>query len=212
MTYMEAYYGVKKVFIAEVLAAISALAGIAAAVIEANAGQGTGKAATVLASFGGILLVLTVISYILSLVGLHQAAKDEPFFKTAFTISVLGLLCSLAGGVLSAIGYESAQSIAEFANQILQIMIIIYVIYGIISLAGKLKDRKLEQNGKRLVMLVTVLLFISIIISLMADMFSKKAGEMVVGAVGIVSALLLFVSYVLYLILLGRAVKTLGDK
>ena len=94
----------------------------------------------------------------------------------------------------------------------LQIMIIIYVIYGIISLAGKLKDRKLEQNGKRLVMLVTVLLFISIIISLMADMFSKKAGEMVVGAVGIVSALLLFVSYVLYLILLGRAVKTLGDK
>ncbi|MBQ1352988.1 MAG: hypothetical protein IIY39_03380, partial [Firmicutes bacterium] len=74
MTYMEAYYGVRKVFIAEVLAAISALAGIAAAVIEANTGQGTGKAATVLASFGGILLVLTVISYILSLVGLHQAA------------------------------------------------------------------------------------------------------------------------------------------
>ena len=43
-------------------------------------------------------------------------------------------------------------------------------------------------------------------------MSRKKAGEMVVGAVGIVSALLLFVSYVLYLILLGRAVKTLGDK
>ena len=40
----------------------------------------------------------------------------------------------------------------------------------------------------------------------MADMFSKKAGEMVVGAVGIVSALLLFVSYVMYLILLGIVV------
>ncbi|MBQ2677601.1 MAG: hypothetical protein IJF96_01650 [Firmicutes bacterium] len=212
MTYMEAYYGVKKVFIAQVLAAITALAGIAAAAIEANAGQGDGKAAEVLASFGGILLILTIVSYILSLIGLKQAARNEPFFRTAFTISLLGLVCSLGGGVLSAIGYESAQSIAEFANQMLQIMIIIYVIYGIISLAGKLKDEKLEQNGKRLVMLITVLLFISIIISLMADMFSKKAGEMVVGAVGIVSALLLFVSYVLYLILLGRAVKTLGEK
>ena len=212
MTYMEAYYGVKKVFIAQVLSAIIAAASIGAAVVAANAGQSDGKAAEVLASFGGILLILTIVAYVLSLLGLHQAGRDEPFFKTAFTISMMALLCSVAGGVLTAIGYESAKSIADFAVQILQIMIIIYVIYGIISLAGKLKDRKLEQNGKRLVMLVTVMLFISIVIDLMADIFSKKAGELVVGAIGIVAAIIIFVAYVLYLILLGKAVKTLGEK
>ena len=157
-------------------------------------------------------MLVTIVAYIINLVGLNQAGKDEPFFKTAFTISVITILASVASSVLTAMGFESAQSIAELVGELLQIMIIVYVIYGVMSLAGKLKDKKLEQRGKRLLMLIVVLLFSSILIRLMGDMASEKAGAVVVGAIGIVSAIIIFVSFVMYLMLLGRAVKILERK
>ena len=212
MTCKEAYYGVKKVFIAQVLATAAAAAAVGAAVFEANLSQTDGKGAALLEVFGGILLALTMISYIIYLIGLRQAGKEEPYFKTAFKVSMAALLCSVAGGVLSVLKIETARSIAELAVELLQILIIVYVIYGIVSLAGKLEDRKLEQRGKRLLMLVTVLLFISILIPLMGDISSEKAGALVVGAIGIVAAIAVLIAYVIYLLLLARAVKLLRSK
>ncbi|MBR6443996.1 MAG: hypothetical protein IKS63_01020 [Firmicutes bacterium] len=211
MTYSNAYEGSKKLIVAEILVLIVAVGGIAVQVMLAGGVQteiGTAKTA---ASIGTLCMIVTIVAYIVNLVGLNQAGKDEPFFKTAFAISLITVLVSVASSVLTAIGYESIQSIASLAGEILQIFIIIYVISGIVSLAQRMKDTKLEQTGKKMLPLIPALMFISILVRLVNDVFGK-GGETVAGAVNIGTAAITFAAGIIYLILLVKAAKALGRR
>ena len=101
MRFPNAYNGVKKIFSAEILhlvAVILMAVGLVTAVIAGVVGTAVGDAAELtegefVVTVGGIIGavsilavggILALIAFILQIVGVGQAMKDESYFKTAF--------------------------------------------------------------------------------------------------------------------------------
>ena len=111
MTFPNGYQGVKKLFTAEILQLICAgcliLTGIAFLIGAGAAAAGSGSGALTLDVFGMIFLIATIvlplIAYIISLVGLHQAAKDDENFRIAFIFAIIGLVLTVVAGIVNAI-------------------------------------------------------------------------------------------------------------
>ena len=217
MTYPNAYSGVKKLFTAQILSLIVVIlslitAGIAAggaAAIEDHAEAGL-VALGGSAILGVIVLVIGVIALIITLVGLHQAGKDEKCFKTAFIFAIIQLVAAFVKGF----GAEGSALYvgADFIADLAQIIMIIYVIYGVINLAKSLNDEKLAKRGKTLLTLIMILLIVALVISIVGNFVGgSETGAMIVGITGIVSAIIMLVAYIMYLTLLSRAMKTLKN-
>ena len=119
MTFPNAYHGVKKIFTAEILSIIAAFLALVTAVVaivaavSMAAGEEDAAAAAGLGTVGLIIAsgVLYIISYIMNLVGLHQAGKDEANFKTAFIIMIFTLILTVVTVIINTI--SSGNGIAD---------------------------------------------------------------------------------------------------
>ena len=216
MTYPNAYSGVKKVFTAQILILVGAILAFIVAVagamattdgtpseVAGGAAMGAAIGAGALASVTAILMF---IAFIINLVGLHQAGKDEHYFRTAFNLTIAGIAVAVIHAAVS----ETAASGVQIVSDLLRILVMIYVIYGIIEIAKAIGDEKLQKKGRTLLTFITVLMIISIVIRLVADIAGDHMADpalVAMGAIGIVSALIVVISYILYLSLLSRAVK-----
>ena len=216
MTYPNAYSGVKKVFTAQILILVGAILAFIVAVAGAMAttdgtpSEVAGGAAIGAGALASVTAILMFIAFIINLVGLHQAGKDGNNFKTAFRLAIAGIVVSVIQGILNAMGSETAASGVQIVSDLLSILVMIYVIYGIIDIAKRIGDEKLEKKGRTLLTFITVLMIISIVIRLVADIAGDHMADpalVAMGAIGIVSALIVVISYILYLSLLSRAVK-----
>lgn len=220
MTYPNAYSGVKKVFTAQILILVGAILAFIVAVagamattdgtpseVAGGAAMGAAIGAGALASVTAILMF---IAFIINLVGLHQAGKDEHYFRTAFNLTIAGIAVAVIQGIVNAAVSETAASGVQIVSDLLRILVMIYVIYGIIEIAKAIGDEKLQKKGRTLLTFITVLMIISIVIRLVADIAGDHMADpalVAMGAIGIVSALIVVISYILYLSLLSRAVK-----
>ncbi|MBR6444693.1 MAG: hypothetical protein IKS63_04625 [Firmicutes bacterium] len=215
MTYPNAYSGVKKIFLAQILILIAAVlsvvvagTGISEVQNSTSAQIGTGT----LVAAGGISIVIAVISivaFIINLVGLSQAGKDERNFKTAFILTIIGLIIAIVSGFASASGFAD---IFELAGKIINMLIIVFVIYGVVALATKLNDEKLVRKGKSLLVMITVLLLISVVMGVIGSIAGDHTGDgakIAIAAVALVASIAAIVAYIMYLTLLARAKKTL---
>ena len=105
MKFPNAENGVKKLFTAEILQIIAAVALAAAAVMglvtlanaaNENAGATLGfGAGTLVFSIGGA--VVSLIAFILTIVGLVKASKDDDGFKTALAFIILAVVATIVG-------------------------------------------------------------------------------------------------------------------
>ena len=105
MKFPNAANGVKKLFTAEILQIIAAVALAAAAIMSLvmlanaaneNAGATLGfGAGTLVFSIGGA--VVSLISFILTIVGLVKASKDDNGFKTALAFIILAVVATIVG-------------------------------------------------------------------------------------------------------------------
>lgn len=203
--YPNAFGGIKKVFNAEILSLIATiLLGLGSVFAAAGAATSTLGALT----FGGVFIVVGLVaflvSYIMNLVGLHQAAKDEPKFKTAFILSIVALILTLAGGAISSGAGETAQTIISIISSILKIAITVAIISGIMNLADRLNDPKLKEKGKNILILWVVIYVIALILQLV------KVPALTVG-LSVVSLVLIVVVYIFYLSYLSKATKMLEN-
>ena len=207
MTFPNALAGIKKIFTAEILAiAGTVLAGIGGVMLAAAAVTGNPVEAGFGAIFAAIGLVVIIVSYIMNLVGLYQAGKDErKYFRTAFILSIAALVLSIVGGIAQS---AAAKEMMVFGliTDIINIVVAVLVISGIMLLADKCLNEKVKKMGKNILIMWVIIYAIALVLKLIPSQTSAAA--VLAG----VSAILLIVVYIIYLVYLSRAIKMLKGK
>ena len=207
MTFPNALAGIKKIFTAEILAiAGTVLAGIGGVMLAAAAVIGNPVEAGFGAIFAAIGLVVIIVSYIMNLVGLYQAGKDErKYFRTAFILSIAALVLSIVGGIAQS---AAAKEMMVFGliTDIINIVVAVLVISGIMLLADKCLNEKVKKMGKNILIMWVIIYAIALVLKLIPSQTSAAA--VLAG----VSAILLIVVYIIYLVYLSRAIKMLKGK
>lgn len=206
MTFPNAYSGVKKIFTSQILVLIGAiLIGVAAvmggatAVSTTNGTMNIDVAVGTTAGAAGVALVgsvLIIVGYIINLVGLHQAGKDEKrYFKPAFIIAIVTLILAIVAGLFS--DNASLQSVVSLISRIAEMFVIIFTIAGIGELANKLNRPQIASFGNKVLILILVAQILAVIANMIGS-GNAAAGMSIAGSI------LAIVSYIAFLVYLSR--------
>ncbi len=237
MNYENAKKGIGQIFTAEILQLLAAIMTVVGAIITvvgvatvAAAGIGEfgatlggaseadltaiGNAATLagVGTIGGSVLtivgaIIAFIGFILYIVGVGNASKDEDGFKKAMLFLVLALVCSIVGSFTGGVANGVLAGILTILGAVFDLLSAIYVINGIISLANKTGNSKVEAKGRFTLKLILVILIMNIIVSLIGLFVNVSAIVVIAGVLNIIAAILSVVRYFVYLSLLSNAKK-----
>ena len=209
MTFPNAASGVKKLFIAEILQligtiliAIAAVAGLGAlgAAVDGSDSAAAGFGIGALIGGAGSAVVM-VIAFILSLVGLFQASKDEPtFIKYAFFISIAAIVLAVIQSFLSSSNPDIADVIGSVV-QIASLLIFLFTIIGVGVLAQKLGCNNIYALGNKLLWVIAIISIISLILNFLGG----TAGDVL----AIAGSILSIASYIIFLLYLSKASRML---
>jgi len=230
MKYPNAANGVKKIFTAEILALIGGVcAGLtllmSLLVVESaeNISQGNitdlstgsylagGAAAVIFALAAGVLII---IAFILNVIGVNKASKDEEGsgnFKIAFIIIFVGLAASVLGTALN----TTAPSISKFcstAGQVCNLISTYFILEGISEFAKKLGNETLADKALKMIYAILCCQLLGIVIESVPNF--AGAGTFAAGiaiALVLVGVALSIIAYVLYLKILSEAKKMLAE-
>ena len=202
MTFSNAFEGIKKVFLAEILVLIglgcTILGGLISGV-SAIGGSLTGVGGGVIFIVGGA--VLSILALIFNMIGLSRASRDESSFKTAFICTLINLIVAVVFGILSVFMGVIVSTIASILNAAFSIVILIYVFRGIGILAAKLNREDVPKFGKPVMILMIVVNGVTIFTSLMTLLGASGF----VSVLSVLSGIAGIVAYILYLVYLNRA-------
>ena len=222
MTFPNAFRGVKKIFTAEILKLIgvaclliaAVLTLLAAGSVAAGSDGGavaSGLGATVLLAAGA---VLPIIGFIMNLVGLSQAGKDEDNFHTAFIVAIFALIIRVVSGIFTMlnVGGGVADNIANFISGICEIIVFVLVVNGVLSLADRLHKSELFGTASKLIICYVVPYGIAILAELIVIFFGvNETVATIEGIMLLVSSIFSMIAYIIYLVFLGKAKKMLCD-
>ena len=215
MKFPHAHAGVKKLFICEIIAIAASVLAIVGAILSA-----IGLKNEPLLLTGGSLVLVSgialVVVFVLQLVGLHQAGKDELQIKYAFCLTVLGIAVGIAASVLGSLTQtKTIQIVGAFlssAQTIAALLAAYYVLSGISTLAGKLGDKAMAKQGKALANWVIIFFLISIVFEFVGIILKTYPVEwlgVLAAILAIAAGLAELVVYVITFIFYGKAVKML---
>ena len=170
MKFPNAAKGVKKLFSAEILYLLSViLIGVVSVitVIINNKMTNVSNAVAVLILVGFIAGgVLAVIAFILQIVGLVQASRDERAFKGVILLTVFGIIVSVIGAFFSKDSFIN--SLSTTINSVVSVISIILIILGIGNMSLQLERQDMIERGGRIIRIIVWLAIISIIMNLIS--------------------------------------------
>lgn len=197
MTHENARAGFSKLFTAQILGLIAACCSLLTLIPVVG---------TII---GGLAMgVLGIIGYIMNLVGLNQAGKDEELIKSAFGLAILSLILGIVGPIVgSLVGVTWIASIINIITTIISLVIIHHVLFGGANLNSALSE-KAAKTWK--IVLIVIILDIVVTIGLViCALLSSGTAAAVVAIVvvilTIVDVILDLVSYIMYLSFLSKA-------
>ena len=216
-----AYAGVKKVFIAEILTLIgtacaaigvsSALVGVAAyrGAVGTSVRGGVPMDAAGMGSvaFGGIFLmvsgILALIGLILLLVGLNQASKDEPHnMKKAFVFAIIALICSFLQSLFQNLGWWGVPFFNVVAT-LSQMCMMIFTIMGVSEVTQNISRQDVADMGPKILVIA--------VIALVASVIAAIIGHVIGGVMATIALVLLFIANIVFVVFLARATSALAQ-
>lgn len=210
MTLPNAYKGVKKIFVAEILQLIGSvltLVGLTMLVGGAGAYLETGGDASAVSTVatGGIFTLLApclaILALVLNLVGLKQASADEPDrMGKAFTCAIIALVLSFVVVVFVLMHWGGA-SFLNALSDLAEMCAIIFTIMGVSEVTQNIARQDVADMGPKI-------LTISVI-AIVASIIAGIVGNVIGGVASIIALVLMMVAYVVFLVFLGRAVSAL---
>lgn len=224
MRFPNGFKGVSKVFAAEILglvanviAAIIGGLGIAsvAALSTADGAEAGLAGLGVSLILTGVMSVILIIALILRLVGLSQAGKDEPAFRSAFIVSIFVLILVVVTGILSAtVGQNSIiDEVVEIVQRICNIVVIFLVIGGVQNFAVRLSNEKMLNRGSSVAWLIAIPYILAAIASILVLIFKNNEAMQTVAAImALVSGILSIIGSIAYVVYLGQAKKMLKEE
>ena len=222
MKYPNAAKGVKRIFTAEILGLISTILLIIgfvllipAVLVAKNGAEGMeGAAIGATVAMGVFVLiagVLSIIAFIMNIIGISNASKDEENFKSALLFLILGLVAKAASITIGRFVKDAAVAtgMLDSASSLLNIFVTIFVISGIVKLADRLNRGDISAKGTNVLKILIAVNVLSLIASFVASVMGGPVASGVSLVLAIVSAVLSLVQYIMYLSLLGKAKKML---
>lgn len=205
--------GVKKIFIAEILQLIAVLlitvglvisgAAVVAAVSSGKATAGMGGALT-----GGMAMILgasilPIIGFILNLVGLKQAAKDEPdYMNKAFWCIIITVILTIIAGIMQGVGWKGGAAVFDVISSICEALAIIFCIMGVSEVTQNISRQDVADLGPKVIVIAAIAMFISIIASIV--------GHAIGGVAVTIASVLMIVAYIVYIVFLAKASSALS--
>ena len=221
MKFPNAAKGVKRIFTAEILGLISTILLIIGfvllipALVAKNGAEGMeGAAIGATVAMGVFVLiagVLSIIAFIMNIIGISNASKDEENFKSALLFLILGLVAKAASITIGRFVKDAAVAtgMLDSASSLLNIFVTIFVISGIVKLADRLNRGDISAKGTNVLKILIAVNVLSLIASFVASVMGGPVASGVSLVLAIVSAVLSLVQYIMYLSLLGKAKKML---
>ena len=209
MRYPNAYKGGSQIYKAELIAilavictgigAILAIFGVGVADVGSEA-VGAGFAIT-----GGLFVIATavlmLVSYILNIIGVGNAAKDESGFRSAMIAIIIGIVASIVAGIFA--NKEVVCLIAQLVSRICDVMVFWFCIGGIRNLAVKMNDRNIANKADSFTKLIIGIYIAGIVLAIIGSFV--KVGGFLDGFIDVAASVCSIVAYLSYLALLRDA-------
>ncbi len=216
MTFPNAAKGIKKLFIAEILALIAGVAlGCSVFVTESVVSEtATNGEVTLVVAFLGIGSILFVISLIIQLIGIANASKDEEAFRSALYMVFFTMIVAVAGAVLAYLFPNNSflNNLPTVIENLADILITFLIIGGISSLGEKLNDVELQEKAAKLLGIILAVIVFKFIGNGVLLLFKENIAKVIITVLGIMIIILNLIQYILYLTLLARAKNTLETR
>jgi hypothetical protein len=216
MRFPNAFSGVKKIYVAELLMLLVAVIGIILVVVIANNSVlvddviifNEGAAGTPVTILSIATAVIALIAFVLNLVGLIVARKDDSGFRIALIVTVLGIIAS----AVSAIWSNNAGLVKwmDTLTTIFSMFASYYVLTGIANLADQILDAETKALALKSRTLVEGSFCATVVFKLIINIFKIQDGSTLYIIFSVVALLLELVSYILYLRALSKGKKMLA--
>lgn len=216
MRFPNAYRGVKKIWLAELLMLLAAIVGIVIVIVAAMNGSMVGEdivisegVKTPIAVLGIVTAVILLIGFILNLVGLINANNDDSAFRIALLVTILGVVASAISAIWS--NNETLNKWMDTAITICSMFASYYVLTGIANLAEKMSDAATKALALKSRTLVEGSFCATALFKLIISIFKIQDGSTISTILAVVALLLELVSYILYLRALSKGKKMLAN-
>lgn len=207
MQFPNALEGVKKIYKAEIIALIGGIVGFVAAILAlvgAKSGSVGGLAG------GGFLIiaasVLFIIAFIMNIVGLNKAKPDEENFKNALYMVLVGIVLSIVVGATKE--GTLIHTLGESLSNICNLLVNYLVATALLNLANRLGDAAVAQKAKTVRTLLTIVWIIALVLQVIGNTFTAKAGTIAFILV-LIASVIEIIAYIIYLVLLSKARRML---
>ena len=205
MNYTNSQKGIQKIFIGEILTLASVLISVIATILMFITGRSLTAAAGM--SSGGLFFLSTALAlaaFILTILGISNASKDENNFKNALAALFVGIIANIAQSAVSGKGALVA-GLFVVVETFCQFLVTYYIVSGTLNLARSIHDREVQALG--LDTLKLILLFYAVILVLNIISVALSAGTL--SAAGVITSLLAMIASlavgIVYLRLLNKA-------
>lgn len=222
MKFPNAAKGVKKIFTAEILNLIGTIVMVIAAIVAAigvagasGAQSSDGKALVlgggimVALIFIAVYMILATIAYIMNLVGIINASKDETNFKSALLFLIVGIVTTILVAAFrnNPVVYSLMVSLGNLMN----VFVNIFVIAGGVKLADRLNRGDVSTKGTNVLKLIIVVAILSLIASLISSFMGGMVASVTAAVLFIVGLVLNIIKYFMYLSYLSQLKKALAE-
>ena len=165
MKFPNAYKGIGKIYLAELLQLIGVVLlaiGVAVGFFGMKSEGQVEAAVTSSLALGAFLsmlpgIILPMISLILSIIGLNEASKDEPTqLRTAFISSIAALALAIIASVIQSVNGDSnlLSSFFELLSTLASLFVTIFTVGGISKLMTRIGRNDLVNRGNQILWLL----------------------------------------------------------
>ena len=213
MSYPNAASGVSKIRTGAILTLIATFCSIIA-YIFAGAGVGAalnsksleGAVGSAIGGLVGVIIfaiadgVITLIAFILTLIGTIKGMKDEKAFSTAMIFVIIGNVCTIISLILTT---KKAGNVFKLIGSIASIAAIVFIIFGVRNLAQRIRNSEVAEKSKSLVIISAIVC----VLVLVSNIIILASGGLTAGAVGVAFSI---IASVLNIVLLFIYIGYLG--
>ena len=219
MNYENVRKGVSKIFTGEIIGLFGSVALMVTAVLSvlALAMSETGESADTLFITIGILAIVSIalmlVAYIINLVGVGQASKDESSFRSAFYMAIFGIVFSVLSGFLgnASEGNFFAQRLISMIPELVNLIMMICIVSGILNISATLHNSEMVSKGETILRIVFTVAMISLVVRAVSGLIQSYVGTYIVMSILAFSGILSVVNYFLYLSYLSKVKKMLAE-
>ncbi|MBR0512814.1 MAG: hypothetical protein IJK06_01025 [Clostridia bacterium] len=216
MKFPNAFRGIKKIWLAELLMLLFVAASIISVVVAVTNSSLVDEKVVLNSSAEttvGLLVIVTgllvLVAFVLNLVGLINARTDDSAFRIALLVTLLGIAASVVQVI-----WSKNQGLVKWMDTLTTIFSMFatyYVLTGIANLAEKLSDSATKALALKSRTLVEGTFCATAIFKLIINIFKIQETSTIYLIISIVALVLELVSYILYLRALSKGKKMLAQ-